>query len=328
MIDIRQTETEYLLFIPPAQKERARAINGRSWDTERKCWTYPRTNRMYDVLIAEFGDDLQAISITRPSLPSEQKGQSLSSSAATQALQTENQGLKEDLAKIHESLEIIKNANGNASSSELSELKKVLASREAELLQARGHLEQQKKELNELLTSLQEARSSNQQLKAQNNLLQKATKNQPKVDELKVQLKRMIVQSAIDASGKHTAFTQLLNRVEFNDSFCVVIGRELERELRRKLGVEDKNVSLYELIGQANDANCLSPDGIDLAHSLRKQRNKMAHDGVDNHTHTARMLLSLYMAALLWPELVSLETENSEAAQQGTSGDARERGQN
>ncbi|WP_152541236.1 hypothetical protein [Kallotenue papyrolyticum] len=87
----------------------------------------------------------------------------------------------------------------------------------------------------------------------------------PNIDELKSHFKRMIVQSVVDASGKNTAFMQVLERNELNDSFCVAIDRELERELRQRLGVDEKNVSLYKLIMQAGDANILSPDAVDLA---------------------------------------------------------------
>ena len=58
MIRIRETENEYLLFIPPDQKERARGIQGRKWDKQRVCWVYPRNVRMYNALVSEFGDDL------------------------------------------------------------------------------------------------------------------------------------------------------------------------------------------------------------------------------------------------------------------------------
>jgi hypothetical protein len=54
----RLTEEELLLFIHPALKERASAIGGYKWDAERRCWVYPRTRRVYDALVAEFGDDL------------------------------------------------------------------------------------------------------------------------------------------------------------------------------------------------------------------------------------------------------------------------------
>jgi len=66
MIDIQGNADEYLLSIPYAQKERAKGIPGRRWDQERKVWKFRRTQEAYDALIAEFGDDLAEITITRP----------------------------------------------------------------------------------------------------------------------------------------------------------------------------------------------------------------------------------------------------------------------
>jgi len=69
VIDIQENADEYLLSIPAAQKERAKGIPGRRWDIERKVWQFRRTQEAYDALIAEFGDDLAEITITRPTSP-------------------------------------------------------------------------------------------------------------------------------------------------------------------------------------------------------------------------------------------------------------------
>lgn len=75
MIRIEETKNEYLLFIPSAQKERARGIQGRKWDPQRICWVYPRNIRMYHALVAEFVDDLTPeSSFSSPqSLPRQEK---------------------------------------------------------------------------------------------------------------------------------------------------------------------------------------------------------------------------------------------------------------
>ncbi len=73
MIDIQETETEYLLTIPQEQKARAKTIKPRDWDWKLSVWRYPRTTVLYDALIDEFGDDLSTIAITRPALSSEDK---------------------------------------------------------------------------------------------------------------------------------------------------------------------------------------------------------------------------------------------------------------
>ena len=71
MIDIIETLTEYLLFIPKEQKDRAKNIVGRKWDTNRTCWVYPKTNQMHGALIAEFGNELPPGRILIPPPPSD-----------------------------------------------------------------------------------------------------------------------------------------------------------------------------------------------------------------------------------------------------------------
>jgi uncharacterized coiled-coil DUF342 family protein len=54
MIQLKQTATEYLLFIHASQRERAKKIEGRRWDPDRKCWVYPKTEQVLNALLAEF----------------------------------------------------------------------------------------------------------------------------------------------------------------------------------------------------------------------------------------------------------------------------------
>src|SRR5438105_15315583 len=49
---LKETEKEYLLFVPYTLKDRAKAIEGRHWDRDRGCWIYSRTARIFDTLIA------------------------------------------------------------------------------------------------------------------------------------------------------------------------------------------------------------------------------------------------------------------------------------
>jgi hypothetical protein len=97
-VELRESDTQFLLFIHASQKERAKGIDGRRWDMDRRCWVYPKTPRVYDAIIAEFGDDMVSCSAKRPTL---------TSSSQAVALQEENQHLHADLDKIHKTLELI-----------------------------------------------------------------------------------------------------------------------------------------------------------------------------------------------------------------------------
>ena len=57
-IVLEETSSEYLLYINASLRQRAKRIEGRTWDSRRRCWVYPRTLQIYRSIIAEFGDSL------------------------------------------------------------------------------------------------------------------------------------------------------------------------------------------------------------------------------------------------------------------------------
>ena len=59
---LRESRTEYLLYVPYDLRHQARRIEGRRWDPVRKCWAFPKTPRSLADLRLEFGDAL----ITEP----------------------------------------------------------------------------------------------------------------------------------------------------------------------------------------------------------------------------------------------------------------------
>src|SRR5262249_1117254 len=138
-VQLQETDSEFLLFIHAAQKERAKAIDGRRWDTERRCWVYPKTARVYDAIIAEFGDAMVACSVRRPSLQS--------AAAQTGSLQEENQSLRSELGKIHNTLELISKGEASGTHPELQALEAALAARQNELSEARVRLQEREREL-------------------------------------------------------------------------------------------------------------------------------------------------------------------------------------
>ena len=55
---LRESRTEYLLYVPYDLRHQARRIEGRRWDPVRKCWAFPKTPRSLADLRLEFGDAL------------------------------------------------------------------------------------------------------------------------------------------------------------------------------------------------------------------------------------------------------------------------------
>jgi chromosome segregation ATPase len=280
---IEETETEYLLKIPYEQRDRAKAISGWRWDEKRICWVYPRTARNYDALIGEFGEDLVSLNITRPTISREKD--------IVESLRTENQNLRDQLGKTNELIESITKARHTSQSSAESEnqtLKIALSTLEKELKFSRDRLIDNEKE-KELLK--QQIKDIEQEA---NRLLKN---NAPK--DFNNHLKELVK----SATGGDRDFCAIIDRIGFQRLAPIEISKYLESALRNILGINDRNLKLHELIAKARDSEMLNDEAIQLAHLIRRQRNIIAHEDVDQRTRPARIVLVLFAAALLWPLL-------------------------
>jgi vacuolar-type H+-ATPase subunit I/STV1 len=206
-VKIAQTETEFLLSIHASQKERAKTIPGYRWDTVRKYWVYPKTAKSYDALIDEFGDDLIGdLILTRPS-NSEQ--------AKTEDLQVENQGLKEEIAKIHKTLELISGTASDGRISETQALQSALAAKESELAEIRHRTQDLERQLEEkrsvsrdYFKEVERLRAANQKLQLE---LDKQSNQGSRVD--RQQWIREIVKAA---TGDNEKFCLIADQVWFD----------------------------------------------------------------------------------------------------------------
>ena len=251
-ISIKQTENEYLLYIPPYQKERAKEIEGRRWDRDRRCWVYPRNGRMYHALVSEFGDDLTTSSVfTAPQLFHE-----------TESHKKEEKQQAELQSNDEEEVELL-TAEAKLKDLENEELKKRIIQLEAE----NRHL-----------------------------LVKSTTQTTDR--------KQLVKDIALETTGNDPVFGEFMKNLEIDESLPLKIGRIIESHLRRVLNSSE---SLYDLIMQCRDAAILNEDDIGLAHSIRKQRNIVAHhedvDAEDERTKIGRAYFCLFAASLLFPKL-------------------------
>lgn len=275
MIDLQETESEFVLFIPPSQKERAKGIEGRKWDSDRKCWVYPRTGRIFDALIAEFGDDLSAIKIKRP-VPKQIKET------------PEDNKLQE---KISELLTTLK-SNRIQSSDTIETLRNTIITLNNELGQKQQILISKDTQIQALKRKLTEVQAESERLNRSTSSSQKSISDD---DILK--------QIAVQATGNDPKFAKLMSKTKLDDMLPNQLTKEIEKDLRKLLGEEDPSSSLFDLLSQAKDSEKLQQDAIELAHIIRKQRNTIIHSEVYQPTYKARILLCLFAASLLWPEL-------------------------
>jgi chromosome segregation ATPase len=255
-------------------------------------WVYPKTVNSYDALIDEFGDDITGdLTIARPSK---------SLQTTTEELHVENQNLKEEIAKIHKTLELITGAATNGKVSEIQALQSALAAKESELAEIRHRTQNLEKQLEDQHSGSQDYFKELQRLRAKNQELERELEKQLNKGS-KTDKQQWIKETVKASTGRNEKFCLIAERLQFNATLPIELVKELECELRRVLNCNDQNVTLRNLITQANDAGILTPRGLDLAHTIRKQRNIVAHEATDR-TLQVRILLCLFAAALLWTE--------------------------
>jgi chromosome segregation ATPase len=238
---------------------------------------YPRTPRSYDALIGEFGDDLVSVEITRPTT-------SRDSNAET-SVPAENQRLRDELAKIHDTLQSLSQGSQTAAGSELQTLRVLLQSRESELTSTHARLQEAEKELSLLKERLERAQQETISLRNTN---------------VAKDFTRQLKELAKRAAEGDREFCAFVDKLTVDPSAPLELAKYLEETLRTLLTTKDRSLSLHDLISQARDAEVLTDEAFHLAHMIRRHRNIIAHEDVDKRTHAARVMLVLFAASLLW----------------------------
>lgn len=297
-IRISETETEYLLFIPYNQKERARSINGRIWDPERKCWVYPRNISMYKALREEFAADLtSSSSLTPPQSFDEQE---------TQKEEERNSELQKEFHHLRQTLLEI-NATG-----ETALLGEMLSTKEKEirLLQTESrNKDRENDELKRRIDQLEEkiltTEGEIKSLKAA--IHSKDSEN----DELRQQADQLqdinthpgIRNIAVEATGDDPAFGEHFRTLPIDENHPEILIETLRNWLKNCLKTGPKDFKeLPELIQEHTD---FDKSDNDLAHVIRTQRNLVVFqkEDIDERTIMGRALCCFFAAALLSPKL-------------------------
>src|SRR5260370_11280636 len=165
----------------------------------------------------------------------------------------------------------------------------------------RVRLQERERELEGLRKSAVAVEAEVERLRGANAALQVEVAKRQGADDPAASFERLVKDAAKEATGRDAKFVGLIDRLRLNDSLPNEFVKQLERELRRVLSTDDRNLSLHDLITMARDSESLTEKGIDLAHTIRRHRNVLTHENTDARTHIARVLLCVFAAALLWP---------------------------
>jgi len=283
MIVIKETDTNYLLSIPITQKERAKKIVPRTWDPNRSVWVYPKTKKIYEDLIAEFGEDDIQIMVQQPKVnPIPQK---------SIPQQAENEQLKKDLQEIKQTIQQMATSVQSKEEPKVQELVDQIDVLNTQIVIMAQQMENKEAEIVEL-------KKQNTESQEQATRLRQLLENQ-KTQTQDIEI--FIKERAKEATSNDPKFCKIIDQNKIGLDLLLDINNKMSTELKQMLNCKDNEVSLSDLINQASDADYLSSEARDYAHTIRKERNKIVHDNAYPKTHYARILMCIFAAALLWP---------------------------
>jgi hypothetical protein len=283
MIVIKETETNYLLSIPITQKERAKKIMPRRWDPQQSVWVYPKTKKIYDELIAEFGEDNLQIMAQKP--------KENANPVASAHQQAENEQLKNELQEIKQSLQLMATSTKIKEEPKVQDLVDQIDVLNAQILLMTQQLDNKENEINEL-------QKKNSESLEQATKLRLLLENQ---ESQKQDFDVFIKERAKEATSNDPKFCKIIDQNKIGIDLLLDLNNKMFAELKQMLNTNEIDTSLSDLINQASDADFLTSEARDYAHIIRKERNKIVHDNAYSKTRDARIIMCLFAAALLWP---------------------------
>lgn len=323
---LARTQTEYRLFIHPEIKDRAKGIRGYKWDPHRRCWTYPLTKASLKALVTEFGDTLEFAG--QPTPDSGQSDGLLVDLLERIEIQAQNLQLTLEASELSDAKQELESRCSELEGeiAELSSRCSELRTNNAMLLHMAYGTEDMPPELSVVpdyvRVQLDERDATIEHLEAeldaaQRDLIEAIRQRDAALAE-RDEIRHVAASQAdhwsaagwakeiaLQATGNDDKFADVLRRIDLDDGLPRKMATFLARELHAMLSVPiaDRRASLYELIREAGDEELLDADAVQLAHTIRRQGNVIAHSEGYAKTYPARSMLCLFAAALLWPEL-------------------------
>lgn len=262
-IKITQTETEYRLFIPRGQKERARNIKGRpqrNWNGNGKYWFYPRSIRMYKALKEEFGDDLTASSSFTPPQSFDER--------ETEKEEQELE-LQKQIAQLNKTLSKI-NPTGEVNES-IKSLREMLSARDEEIQSLKDRIQEINDDAYETDMAYEEQLSRIEKLegeiKTREKTIDELRQGLSKKEKITLNQKREI-QRLSDAVDK-------LNRRNDKLTEQVNEGKAIIGNLRQTLSEKEGKIS-----NQEDEIKSLQAENRQKDRNIAQHRNINTHPGI------------------------------------------------
>lgn len=309
---IARSGDEIHVSVPFALKDRAKKISGYRWNPALKVWAFPNTQAIFSELIAEFGDNARvegfdnAAPQTQKRPPEPTVQDQLNEKIKSQEALLQKQSA--ELADLRVEL------RGKATA--LDTLEKHLASKNSELDQAIKQIASLKvaPEEQKLKQSIEFWKRSAADAERKYEALLKET-SQPKTATTVPPTATtsadpfvQIVSRAISIAGRDRDFEVTVNNTTLSRA-PLDLATAAEKKLRKSLGISSSDRrDFIAVIREAAEARVISDEARGLLNFVRQNRNRVAHDQLNQSELWARSCIAILATSIVWPELHGAET--------------------
>ena len=315
-IRISETGTEYLLFIPANQKQRAKRVKPIKFDFSRQCWVYDRDLSNYYALIREFADDLTlSSSFTNPQEDEERSYLSDTLSEMDDTISTqddeikslkaegeekdrENSGLQEEIDRLRGITEGINSLGEKISNKdgEIQSLNDAIGEKDRKNNELNKRIDQLKVEINTHKTTIEDLSQTlseqEEEIQSLNDTISERNRKSDKLETQIVQLQDInthpgIGDIAVRATEGNQAWSAYFRNLAINENLPITLRKWLEARLKQALSISlNHKPELSSLIQKYTNFDVdysTEPDEFDkvdnyLAHVIRTQGNLIAHE--------------------------------------------------
>lgn len=217
MIRVEATENEYLVYIPASQRERAKRIRPREWDSRRVCWVYPQDRDIFSALQAEFGNDpAAAFAISQPR-PAVGRGKEQKQAHELQTLERSLSQLRKENQELMES-----NKRLSADKDRIAaRLEEDLRVNKLQIIGLTTQLQKAAEYAEKLsMEGVQNTRELTARIEEKESELGELQKLYEKLREENAALSSKVDQNAIDRERLESENRELLIRIESTECIC------------------------------------------------------------------------------------------------------------
>lgn len=308
-IQVFEDDQHFLVRIHPDLRERAKQIQGRQWDGNRRVWVYPKNPRTYAALVEEFKADSDNFTIQPPAVGP-------STPMKSPFDDTLDHEFEEQILEEIRSLGDIGQGQDRIYS-ELERIRIVLEILKDETLN-------QTRTLEEVLEH-QADPPSDQNLAVQPVEVPPDSLDLTKQKEIEL-LEKSLVFIAYCASGKKQSFLDWVSQHEplrKPSAFVTRTHEYIKRQLMKLLGEESLRAKFGELVQRIKDEKLIyygqedsPPSPVNILLTLNSHRNRFGHaDLIEQGEEWSRSILYLMNLAMVWPKVIIDEEESAKSMQ-------------